>query len=891
MMQFHSKFSLFLLLCLLHICIEAKGAENNEPLVTLDMKQAAVREVLAEITRQTGIHFSYESSLIKDLPPVNIKVKRKTLSHCLQALFRELPVTYTRAGKFIILKKKQKKVVVSGFIRDKDSSESLIGASVYDEESRRGTTSNAEGYFSLTLEAEKEVCLNISYVGYDNFRQPLTTLEQDTIFSVLLTTRQQLAEVTVTGEYESSSLVRTAEMGHTRLNKETIKQTPVLFGEADIIKTLQTLPGVSAGTAGLAGMYVRGGSGDDNLYMIEGNPLYQINHIGGLFSAFNAEAVKDVEFFKSAFPVRYGGRLSSVVDVHTKDGNMREYHGSAMLGLTSGGLSLEGPLVKDRTSFNFALRRSWIDALSAPAIAIWNSTRSNGENKLVARYAFTDINVKINHRFNDRSRGYVGLYWGNDFLKGGEKENGDNGYEKKNISTLRWGNLMAFTGWSYVFNNQLFGNLNAAYTYYSSKLKGDYSDGTDTRRVSQKNSTRNSIEDMSLRGNFDYHPTASHHLHFGANYIYHRFHPEDKTSQFSNGLASITEQTDNAVLPAHELGVYIEEDWKINQKIRLNAGFRLGLYAIDGKAYTSLEPRFSTCFLINPQLSIKASYARMSQYVHQINESYINLPTDTWMPVSRKLKPMVSDQVSLGTYYDTHDKAYSFSIEGYYKWMKHLMEYKDDYQFLPSSTGWEDKLAQGKGRSYGVELIARKETGKITGWAGYTLSWNDRQFAEINKGERFPAKFDNRHKFNIVANWKVSPKMELTGSWTFMTGNRITVSFENYEPVASPQYNGQFFPIPGSELVPPYMDGAGLNYYTTRNNFRLPAYHRLDLGINIYRPKKKGRMGIWNVSIYNVYSYMAPVNIHKRVWYNADCYFEKLGLVPIIPSVSYTYKF
>lgn len=891
MMQFHSKFSLLLLFCLLHVCIEAKAAESADPLVTLDKKQASIRDILTEITRQTGIRFSYESSVIKDLPPVDIKVTKQQLSVCLQMLFRDLPVIYIQSGKFVILKKKKiQRVVISGFVRDRASSESLIGASVYDVESRRWTTSNADGFFSLPLESGNEVCLHISYVGYDTYRKAFM-LRKDTTLSVLLSTHQRLAEVVITGEATSSSLVQAPEMGHMQLNKETVKKTPVLFGEADIIKTLQTLPGVSAGTAGMAGMYVRGGNGDDNLYMIEGNPLYQVNHIGGLFSAFNAEAVKDVEFFKSAFPARYGGRLSSVVDVHTKDGNMKEYHGSAMLGLTSGSFNLEGPLVKDRTSFNFSLRRSWIDALSAPAIAIWNATRDKGQNKLVARYAFTDLNMKINHQFNGRSRGYAGLYWGNDFLKGGEKESGNNKYEKKNISTLRWGNVMAFAGWSYVFNNQLFGNLNAAYTHYSSTLKGDYYQGTPASHVSHTNSTRNSIDDISVRANFDYRPTASHHLHFGANYIHHRFHPVDETSRFSNGPTTLTGQSNNDVLPAHELGIYLEEDWKMNRKLRLNAGLRFGVYVIGWKAYTSLEPRFSARYLINPRLSVKASYARMSQYVHQINESYINLPTDTWMPVSHKLKPMVSDQISLGTYYTTKEKMYSFSVEGYYKWMRHLMDYKDNYQFMPPSTPWEDKLTQGKGRSYGVELMARKEKGKVTGWMGYTLSWNDRQFAEISKGERFPAKFDNRHKFNIVANWKVSPKVELTGSWTYMTGNRVTVSFENYEAVSSPQFSGQHFPLPGSELVPPYMDISGLNYYTERNNFRLPAYHRLDLGINIYRPKKKGRLGIWNVSLYNAYSYMAPVSIHKRTWNNAECYFEKLGIIPVIPSVSYTYKF
>lgn len=799
----------------MHLCIGAKGAEYPDPLVTLDMKQASVRKVLTEITRQTGIAFSYESSVLKHLPPVDIRVSGKPLSHCLRELFAGLPVIYIRVGQFVILKKKPKKAAAGGVVRGKTPSSD-----------------------SLTIGI------------------------------------QRLGEVIVTADSIFPSSVHTAEMGHTRLDRTAIRQTPVLFGEADVIKTLQTMPGVTAGTAGLAGMYVRGGNGDDNLYLIEGNPLYQVHHVGGLFSAFHPEAVKDVEFFKSSFPARYGGRLSSVVDVHTKDGNMEEYHGSAMLGLTSGGLHLEGPIVKDRTSFNFSLRRSWLDVLSAPAIAIWNSTRNNGKNKLVARYAFTDLNLKLNHRFSDRSRGYAGLYWGNDFLKGGEKESGENGYEKKDIGRLRWGNLMAFAGWNYAFGSQWSGHLNTAYTRYASRLKSDYSEGTEDNRIAHTNTTRNSINDFSLKASFDYRPHARHHLRFGSDYIHHRFRPEQET------------------IAAHEWAVYAEEDWKASRRIRLDAGLRFGLYGMDGQTHWSWEPRLSMRFLVNPQWSIKASYTRMSQYVHQLNESYINLPTDTWVPVGGKFKPMVSDQVALGSYYDTRDKAYSFSVEGYYKWMNHLLDYKDNYQLMPPSASWEDQLTQGKGRSYGVEVTARKHAGKVSGSIGYTLSWSDRQFDDINQGKRFPAKFDNRHKLNLVGNWKVSSKVELTGSWTYMTGNRITVSFENYETVTSPQlFPAPSSPMPGSDLVPPFMDDAGVSHYTGRNNYRLPAYHRLDLGINIYRPKQKGRMGIWNVSIYNVYSYMAPVSIRKRYWTNAPCYFEKLGLVPIIPSVSYTYKF
>ena len=875
-------FYLMLLLVFSHSFISAQTPDMP---FNIYLKQASLKEFTAKIEQLSEYSFIYgEEVVLKH--PITLDLKETPLTTILQTAFIKQDISFEITKHHIILKKTtslpiKQHFTLNGYVLDEISKETLIGANIYDQQNKQGTITNPFGFFSITL-PEGNTELNFSYIGYGS-KQIALYLCKDTLLTVQLKNDNTLEEIVVLSDKMETGF-QSSRMGANNIPLTHIKNTPALLSEADVLKSIQLLPGIQGGITGTSGLYVRGGSPDQNLYLLDGVPLYNVDHTLGILSIFTPESVKKVDLYKSSFPARYGGRLSSVVDIHTKDGNMKEYHGSAMLGLTSGSLNLEGPLVKDRTSFNFALRRSWIDALSAPTIAIWNATRNKGETQIVARYAFTDMNFKLNHQFNDRSRGYAGLYWGNDFLKGGEKREGDNGYESRNTGRLRWGNIMAFTGWSYVFNNQLFGNVNAAFTHYSSTLKGDYYQGTEANYVSQESSTRNRIDDLSIRANFDFRPNASHQLHFGTHYIYHRFHPVDEKSHFSNGMTTQTRQNNDTALPAHELGIYMEEDWKMNKRIRLNAGVHLGLYTIDGKTYTSLEPRFSSRFLINPQLSLKASYTRMSQYVHQVNESYINLPTDTWIPVSRKLKPMQSDQLAVGAYYTTGNKIYSFSIEGYYKWMKHLMDYKDNYQFLPPSTSWEDKLTQGKGRSYGVELIARKEKGKITGWAGYTLSWNDRQFTEINKGKRFPAKFDNRHKFNIIANWKIKPKLELTGSWTYATGNRLTVSFENYQAV-SPQH-----PFPGGSLVPPYIDPGGLDYYTERNNFQLPAYHRLDLGINIYRPKKKNRMGIWNISIYNVYSYMAPVSIRKGWWYNNDCFYT-LGIVPIIPSVSYTYKF
>ena len=873
-------------------------------MVTLNMQKASVREILDEIQKQTGVTFSYESSLLSGLQKTTFRADDEALTDCLTRLFANLPVVYKMTGNVVVLKRKPKQVTVSGFVRDKRSAESLIGASVYEAHSRVGTASNNFGFFSLTL-PPGDITIRSSYIGYTSHQHILNGLERDTVLTIELEPSASLQEVVITGQSNDKQSVISTQMGALEINQQTIRSTPVMFGEADIIKTLQLTPGVSAGTEGTAGMYVRGGNVDENLFLIDGNPVYQINHIGGIFSAFNPEAISGMDFFKSGFPSRYGGRLSSVVDVHTKEGNMKEYHGSASIGLISGNLNFEGPIIKDRTSFNIGLRRTWLDVLSAPAVAIANKITKKDGTRLRARYAFHDLNLKVNHIFNDRSRMYLSLYNGNDVLKGGSTDfpdqDSDNNYNYDSDVSLRWGNIMATAGWTYVFNNRLFGKVSGVFTRYHSRLRNtehdvvgnegdeDYSDSF------RENETNTGITDFGLRTSFDYLPASAHHIRFGGDYLVHRFHPEYNRSvayeKNEETSVEIGQEFANDLLWGHEAGVYAEDDWTLSSAVRLNAGLRFSLFNVQGKTYTGLEPRVSLRWLLDDNLSFKASYSRMNQYVHLISNSFISLPTDAWMPVTRKLKPLISDQVSAGFYYNLN-KEYNFSVEGYYKTLDNLLEYRDGHTFTPSFVNWEDKLTAGEGSSYGAEFMVRKETGRTTGWVGYGLSWSDRQFDELNQGARYPARFDNRHKLNIVVMHKISPKVELSAAWSYASGNHVTLSLENYyeNGTGSPTNNDNH-----------YMDASeSIDYYEGRNNYQLPAYHRLDLGIKIYRPKKKGRMGIWTVSIYNVYSRMNPFMIYKSdktVPDPGSSYgknvpvFKTIGIMPIIPSISYTYKF
>ncbi|WP_239056821.1 MULTISPECIES: TonB-dependent receptor [unclassified Parabacteroides] len=889
--------------------------------ITLKMKQVELIHILSELEKQSGMFFSYESSLLTNLPKVSLSVKEELLTDCLKHLFSSLPIMYQINGRVVILKKKPRQVVISGFIRERNSSEALIGASVYQVGTRKGTASNNYGFFSLSLDPG-DISLQFSYIGYKPLRMSFPFMEKDTLLTIELENNTALDEVVVYGSDAEKRPVSNTQMGTLEINQQTIRNTPVMFGEADIIKTLQLTPGVATGTEGFAGMYVRGGNVDENLFLVDGNPVYQINHLGGVFSAFNSEAIRGMEFFKGGFPARYGGRLSSVVDVHTKEGNMKEYHGSASIGLISGNLSFEGPLKKDKTSFMIALRRTWLDMLTIPAIAIANNLTKKEGDKARGRYAFHDLNLKLNHHFNERSRLFISLYNGNDVLKGGHEEfnvEEETPFSYDNHASLRWGNLIATAGWTYVFNNKLFGKLSGVFTQYSSQMQQTQEDeygvkGEDAYEYSyNKTSSKTGITDFGLRSSFDYLPISSHHIRFGGDFLMHRFRPEYSQTRAFDEIAGegnhIGAVYSNDLLWAKEFSAFAEDDWVISRQIRLNGGLRYSIFTIDQQTYMSLEPRLALRWLLKKNLSIKASYARMNQYVHLISDSYMNLPTDAWMPVTKRLKPLLSDQASLGLYYNLKGE-YDFSVEGYYKRFENLLEYRDGYSFVPSFSSWEDKLTVGDGRAYGAEFMVRKQTGKTTGWIGYTLSWADRKFPEINDGKRFQSKYDNRHKLNIVAMHKISAKVEISAAWTYASGNRATLALENYESIPPDEYGGG---KGNTGYGGYYSEPYELDHYEERNNYQLPAYHRLDLGINIYRPKKKGRMGIWNISIYNVYSRMNPFMIRKT-WktiedpdyippkppqqggspydkYKSVPCFKTVGIMPVIPSISYTYKF
>lgn len=690
--------------------------------------------------------------------------------------------------------------------------------------------------------------------------------------------------------------LRNPQMGMAVMDDNTIRNVPTLLGEPDVIKALQLQPGVSAGTEGFAGMFVRGGENDENLFLIDGCPIYHTNHLGGLFSPFNANAVSHLTFYKSAFPARYGGRLSSVTDLSMKSGDYESWHGNFTVGLTSANVSFSGPLVKDQTSLFVALRRSWLELVSVPALAIINVSKKKSGEKVIAGYNFTDFNLKLSHRL--RRFGTLSLlgYYGHDRLKMGEHRFSNDGentdpYFHKNENRLGWGNMLTSLRWHLPINTLFAYNMKASYTRYQSDFRKTVEtvSGREGKNGYENNGSRtenrNAIHDLSVDASLAFIPSDWIIIRLGTQYTHHRYTPEEEIQE-STSLPSGNGNNESRVI-ANEWNAYLEGDLEVFHWLRFNAGMHGSFFRVEGKQYQVFEPRVSADFRLSPVVSLKAGYARMSQFVQQVSDNYISLPTDYWLPITRNFSPLTSDQLSAGIYVSP-DKKYTFSVEGYYKKMDHLLEYRDDYKDL-QVTSWEDRLTSGSGRAYGADFQAEADFGKLHGFIGYGLMWSDRLFADLNRGKRFPSKYDNRHKITLSATWKCSERVELNAGWVFMTGNRVTLSLENYSyPDGYP-----------TNIVPsyPHKDEEMLDYYAGKNNVRLPAYHRLDVGINIYRSLRRGRTGIWNVSLYNAYSRMNPIMIEKNNQKQSmdgtplAPRFRQFALFPIIPSVSYTYKF
>ena len=786
----------------------------------------------------------------------------------------------------------QKKVTISGHITDIASGETLIGAGILEKESGLGAVTNNFGYYTLTIPAG-EYDFHFSYVGYSE-KVMRIDMRRDTVVNVALTAGETLSSSHIVARKDAG--IQSTYLGAIDIPAAQIKNTPVLFGEADVLKVLQMMPGVQGGNEGFSGIYVRGGGPDENLIMLDGVPIYNVDHMLGIFSVFQPEAVKKVTLYKGSFPARYGGRISSIVDIRTNDGNMKENHGTVSIGLISDKLHLEGPIIKDKLAYSVSAR-GMHTALYAPVIKMVLKDA-------YANYFFYDLNGKVTWRLSDRDRFYFGAYHGRDRFVYDEKNEGEgtetfgaqtthHKYKDRTDVGVHWGNTVGSARWNHVFNSKLFANTTLSYNRYrmvmgAGSAETDIVDGVTTTSRYHLD-YHSGIRDFGIRTDFDYTPSPKHLVKFGSEYLWHTFIPERMSAvdREVNGAEIQVDTTIHFADPkkkylGHELSFYAEDDFSVGEHLTVNPGVHLSMFNTEGRTYWSLQPRVSAKFSTGTGYSFKAGYARMAQYVHLLSSAQISLPVDLWVPITKDIRPVTSDQFSVGAYYDGI-KGWEFSVEAYLKNMRNILEYKDGTLMLGTSEGWENRVEMGEGTAKGIEFLVQKTAGKTTGWLAYTLAKTDRIFPDgsINNGERFPYKYDRRHCIDISVDHRFNKKWGINATWSFATGGTTTV------------------PVRQVAVISPYGYITDAQYVDHRNNFRIPPSHRLNIGCNLHKERRRGE-SIWNLSVYNAYNRMNPNFVfmdygpdydNNGNYTGTSLKMKKITILPLLPSVSWTRNF
>lgn len=752
----------------------------------------------------------------------------------------------------------QKQYSVSGTVRDASSGETLIGASVKVEGGKEVGITNDYGFFSLTLNPGT-YDLSVSFIGFET-QVKNVVLNKDIKLSVSLTSGNTLEAVQINAD-SPKDILNSPIMGTNKFQVKDIQKVPVLFGEKDILKTIQLLPGVLSGGEGSSGFFVRGGAIDQNLIILDEAPVYNASHLFGFFSTFNSDAIKEMTLYKGGMPSQYGGRLASVLDISMLDGNKKKFSGRGGIGLIASRLALEGPLKKDKGSFMVSARRTYADMFLKLSK---DSTINNSS------LYFYDLNLKANYQFNERNTVYLSGYFGKDVL----------GYS--NLFGFDWGNSTATLRWNHVFNPRLFSNTSLMY--------GDFNYNVDVFDDDANFNIASLIKSYSVKQDFYFYANTNHTFQFGLNALKQEISPANFVSRDTSTLSSLESESRSGI----EVNAYTSHDWKVSDRLNMLYGFRFtsfmamgpgtfNKYDSDGevissqvysasqiaKQYLIFEPRFSVNFKLNQLSSLKASYNRNSQNLHLLTNSTASLPTDVWIMSSQNIKPQLADQGAFGYFKTFRDDQFEFSAELYYKKMQNQIDFKANAD-IQANPNVESDLLYGKGRAYGLELFLKKRTGRFNGWLSYTLSRSERQFDEINQGDWFAARQDRIHDLSFVAMYEISDQWSFSGTFVYSTGNAVT--------------------FPNGKYV---IDEKPVWYYTERNGARMPDYHRLDLGFT-YEPKSKRRVkSVWDFGLYNAYNHKNAYIIDFRENENnrnkTEAY--KISLFGIIPSVTWNFKF
>ncbi|WP_159517730.1 TonB-dependent receptor [Sunxiuqinia indica] len=794
-------------------------------------------------------------------------------------------------------------VQVGGTVVDIETGETLIHAHVYNLHTGTGVISNDYGFFSLPVVKNDSIALEVSYVGYEK-KIVRKKAESDLRITIALKTNNELHSIVVRSRLDNSNSQN--RLDRIMLTGNQLEKIPGLLGERDLVKSLQLLPGIQMGKEGSSGLYVRGGDASQNLILLDGVPVYNINHLFGFFSVFTPEAVKSVDVYKGGFPARYEGRLSSVIDVRLKEGNLYKKNLDISVGTISSKVVFESPIKKGRSSFLVAARRTYADLFYTPLTSFKQERVGGGSLRTNLGYGFYDLNVKSNFILNENNRLYLSLYTGRDRLHINEREKSSSqmfdtselagNMEKKTTMENLWGNITATARWNKIFGPKLFANTTLIFSryQYQTTFKNHSIEEllSDTLNESINYLNASSIRDLGLKIDFDYAMSAAWNTKFGGKVVTHHFVPGNLIMQYrsvsdpDDNFQYETEKSDDHVV---ELDGYFENHINPTEWLHLNAGMNVLLFSRKNNPYYSFQPRFSCDFRINTKSSVKASVSWMAQPIHLLINNGTSFPVDIWVPALREIEPASALTFDIGAHYRLSPSVL-LSMALYYKKMEGVINYKNGESFFTLDNDWTSKVITGDGESYGAEWLLRKNEGKTTGWVGYTLSWANRRFPELNNGHTFPFRYDSRNRINVVAVHKLNKHIELSLTWTYSTGVPVTISstlYKGQEIYERSPVSGALeeFGFSSNQVYSP----QSITYYSGINQARLPDYHRLDLGINLIKQKKRGER-IWNFSIYNAYGRNNPFVIYTKKE-EGKLKFKNFSIFRFMPSVSYRFKF
>ena len=751
---------------------------------------------------------------------------------------------------FVFISSAQK-ITISGFVKDDATKEALIGASLVNANNKTGTTTNQYGFFSLTVSAADTVELIISYQGYKLQAKKITVKENIQLDILLESSSGTLGEVIISSGKNNHN-VQKAQMGVMDVPIRAIKNLPVLLGERDIMKIIQLLPGVQGGQEGTSGFYVRGGNLDQNLVQLDEATVYNPNHLFGLFSTFNINAINNVKLIKGGFPAEFGGRLSSILDITMKEGNKKKYQVEGGIGLLSNNLTIQGPIQKNKSSFIVSARRSHINLL----------LKAFGTAKENLSYKFYDMNAKMNFELGKKDHLFLSFFKGNDIAA------------YNNVNSLNYttdfGNSTGTLRWNHLFGSKIFSNTSVIYN--------DYNLGLSTSQNNFYSQLYTAVKDITVKTDFTITPDTKHKIKTGFNFTRHQLSPASFSAAIPRRGNKLTINKDSInKLNSNEMAFYLGDEFDVSNKFSVNYGIRVPLFTASGKTYSFIEPRITTKLSVGPDASIKVSYTRMNQFLHLIPNSTAGLPTDIWVPSSNKTKPQSSTQYALGYFRNFKENAIETSVEVYYKNMDNQVLFGEGRQ-LRVNVNLDSLIVSGKGKSYGTEFFIKKNTGKLTGWISYTLSKTTQQFKDLNFGKEFPFKYDRRHNLAVTASYQFTKTWTFSTVFVYSTGAAFTAPTGRISTLNSGTiFEGNYF------------------VYEGRNNYRLASYHRLDLSVSnnkTVKMFKKHYEREWVFGVYNAYSRLNPYFVYFEInALTSQPTAKQVSLLPIIPGISFNFKF